>query len=95
MKPLKPSPALLSLAKKYVWWEPSGWALSHPEVFLSNVMNLGSWDDFVLLWNAVTLSKLKTAIKNAPPGYFHARSWDYWHHKLGLLPVPDLPKRKF
>lgn len=81
------------LARRYVWWESVDWAYTHPEVFLSNVMNLGNWNDIVLLRHTVGDSVLKTVLQHAPAGYFHARSWDYWHIKFGMR-IRALPKRK-
>jgi hypothetical protein len=84
-----------NLAKKYVWWESQDWSYKHPLVLLSNIMNLCNWDDLCLLLKCVNENTLREVLKNAPPGYFSYRSWDYWHHKLNLTPVPNLPKRNF
>lgn len=91
---LKHSKLLDVLAARYVWWKPKAWAYDHPEVFLANVMNLGHWDDIQSLRKIVGDEILKQVLKNAPPGYFHVRSWDYWHAKFGIK-APPLPKRKF
>jgi len=95
MKALIKSLELEILAKKYVWWESPQWAYNHPAVFLANVMNLGSWEDLQLARRIVGEVILKQVLQEAPPGYFSYRSWDYWHLKLGILPIPPLPQRKF
>ncbi len=82
------------LAKRYVWWEDTEWAYSHPDIFFSNVMNLGCWEDIQALRKAVGDEKLKTTLLHALPGYFSYRSWDYWHIKFNILPIPPLPERK-
>lgn len=92
---LEHSELLDKLASRYVWWDSTAWAYSHPEVFLSNVMNLGNWDDIQSLRKAVNNKILKQVLRNAPAGYFNYRSWDYWHAKLGVKSVPVLPKRKY
>lgn len=94
MKRLESSPSLEKLARRYVWWETPEWAYTHSNVFLANVMNLGSWDDLQNLRKIVGDTQLKQVLLNPPPGYFSYRSWDYWHVKFNLLPIPPLPKRK-
>jgi len=96
MQPLRiHSKQLKHLAKKYVWWEQPAWALAHPDIFLANVMNLGEWGDILTIRKLLGDEVLRQALQEAPPGYFSYRSWDYWHLKLNLLPIPPLPKREF
>ena len=90
---MKHTPALDQLAKRYVWWQPTLWAYQHPDIFLSNVMNLGSWDDIQLLQANLSPPTLKAILKTNLAGQFSQRSWDYWHYKLGYKKVPPLPKR--
>ena len=90
---LNHSAQLDRLAKRYVWWQSQTWAYQHPEIFLSNVMNLGCWDDIQILRQVVGDHVLKEVLFHAPAGYFHYRSWDYWHVKFGIEPIPPLPKR--
>lgn len=82
------------LAQRYVWWDTIDWAYAHPAVFLANVMDLGNWDDIQALRHDVGDSVLKAVLLHAAAGYFHARSWDYWHVKFGIIPIPSLPKRE-
>ena len=81
------------LACRYIWWESVDWAYAHPDVFVSNVMNLGNWNDIVSLRQAVSDAVLKNVLQDAPAGYFHIRSWDYWHAKFGMR-IRPLPERK-
>jgi len=91
---LKSLPLLEQLAKRYVWWNSTDWAYQHPEIFLSNVMNLGCWEDIQALRKTVGDEVLKQVLQEAPAGYFNYRSWDYWHVKFNMLPIPPLPERK-
>lgn len=90
---LRHSKHLDQLARRYVWWDTVDWAYAHPAVFLANVMDLGNWDDIQVLRHDVGDSVLKMVLIHAASGYFHPRSWDYWHVKFGINPIPDLPKR--
>ena len=89
------SQCLDRLAGRYIWWNSLDWAYEHPDIFLSNVMNLGNWDDIQSLRQAVSDQILKQVLHHAPAGYFYPRSWDYWHVKFGIKPIPSLPKRKY
>ncbi len=95
MLPLYANSELETLAKRYVWWESPQWAYAHPTVFLANLMNQGIWEDILLARHLLGDQALKQALLEAPPGYFSYRSWDYWHLKLGITPIPSLPKRDF
>lgn len=81
------------LAKRYVWWESPVWACQHPVILLANIMNLGSWEAWQQLHQLINDDYLREVLKNAPAGYFSQRSWDYWHCKLDVLPIPSLPQR--
>lgn len=83
------------LAHRYVWWNTLDWAYAHPTVFLANVMDLGSWDDIQTMRHEVDDTILKSVLLHAAAGCFHARSWDYWHVKFGIYPIPSMPKREF
>ncbi|MBI4356420.1 MAG: hypothetical protein HY559_00870 [Gammaproteobacteria bacterium] len=87
--------ATTELAKRYVWWRSSHGALQHPEILIATIMNQGTWNDIQLLRKTVGNKSLRQVLKQAPPGCFHYRSWDYWHHKFHMSPIPKLPKRKF
>lgn len=95
MQNLKPSSVLRILAKRYVWWENSSWAFKHPSIFLANLMNKGTWEDIQKVRKLLGDDPLKQVLLDAPAGYFNYRSWDYWHLKLGITPIPELPKRSF
>lgn len=90
---IRHSPQLDLLAKKYVWWESTAWAYDHSDILLANIMNLGDWNDIKNLRQIVGDETLKALLENAPPGSFNYRSWDYWHIKFDMLPIPPLPTR--
>jgi len=96
MKPiiLKKSLALKQLAHCYVWWNTPEWAIAHADILIANIMNLGNWNDIQALRKEVGDDILKTVLQQAPAGYFTYRSWDYWHVKFDIIPIPSLPARK-
>jgi len=89
---------LKSLAKKYIWWKTSDEAVKMPERVIAQVMNIGSYVDVQLLASQVGNDILREVLVHAEAGQFDERSWAYWHYRLGLTEmdqVPDMPKRKF
>ena len=89
--------ALKRLAAKYIWWKTPDEALAQPERLFAQVMNIGDYDDVLILVDTVGESALQEVLKKAEIGQFNERSWAYWHYRLGLaLPeqVPPMPTRK-
>ena len=61
-------------------------------------MNLGDYDDVQWLAEQVGDDVLCDVLTHAEAGQFNARSWAYWHYRLGLAQVeqvPPLPVRRF
>lgn len=78
-----------AMARKYVWWQPPEHALADRPLFLAQMMNLGTADDLRWLLSRVSASELR----DPPIGIFDARSWNFWHVRLGLTPPASLPAR--
>ncbi len=65
---------------------------------MAQVMNIGDYDDVQLLANQLADDALSNVIAHAEAGQFNDRSWTYWHYRLGLAAleqVPPLPVRRF
>lgn len=90
--------ALKPYARKYLWWKTPGEAVTMPERVIAQVMNLGDWDDVQALAVLVGDEVLREVVRHAQAGQFNERSWAYWHYRLDLAPlnqVPPMPKRSF
>jgi len=90
--------ALKKLAGKYIWWKTADEALATPQRVLAQVMNIGDYRDVQELATLVGDDVLRKVLEHAEPGYFNARSWAYWHYRLQLAvvnQVPPLPVRGF
>lgn len=88
---------LKSLAQKYIWWKTPEEAVSMPGRVIAQVMNIGDYADVQLLVSTVGDEALREVIRDAEPGQFNERSWTYWHYRLGLSDidqVPALPTRR-
>jgi len=89
---------LKSLARKYIWWKTPEEAMRMPERVIAQVMNIGDYSDVQALASQVGNQALREALIHAQAGQFNERSWAYWHYRLGLSnvdQVPPLPVRRF
>lgn len=89
--------SLINLANKYVWWKTPSEALARPDQIITQVMNIGDYDDVQTLADQVDDQYLSNILTHAEIGQFNERSWAYWHYRLGLSApgkVPLMPTRK-
>jgi hypothetical protein len=87
---------LEKLARKYIWWKSPEEAVRTPQRIIAQVMNLGDYSDVQTLAEQLGDEPLRQAIAHAESGQFNERSWHYWHFRLGLADlgeVPPLPPR--
>ena len=92
------SKTLKQLAAKYIWWKTPDEAMEWPERLISQVMNIGDYADVQALANQLGDARLRHVLTHAQAGQFGDRSWAYWHYRLGLAALgelPELPVRKF
>ena len=78
-------PYLMAMAKKYIWWETPEDAVEFPDRVIAQVMNLGDWPDVQQLVSHAGEPRLPAVVTHAEAGWFTARSWHYWHYRLGCL----------
>lgn len=89
---------LQRFASKYVWWKSPQEAMAMPERVIAQVMNIGDYADVQLLAAQVGDDALRAVLSHAQAGQFSNRSWAYWHYRLGLAAVgqvPTPPVRRF
>ncbi len=89
---------LESLGKRYLWWKTPDQIAAHSDLLIAQIMDIGTWDDGVTLAHAVTGEHLCEVLRHAEPGQFSAESWQFWHLRLHLAElgdVPPLPQRSF
>jgi hypothetical protein len=90
---------LRSLAARYVWWKTPDEVMIFPDRVAAQVMNLGTFDDLTEMVEAVGEEYLRGVLERAEAGQLDARSWHYWHYRLGMAEygkrsVPPMPVRK-
>ena len=84
---------LAKVARRLFWWMTPEEALRDEVRFLAQVMALGTWDDVAASQAAYPVEVWKSALHYAPAGVIDPRSWNFWHVRLGMMPVPPMPSR--
>lgn len=90
--------SLVPFASKYIWWKTPEEAVLMPGRVIAQVMNIGDYSDVEALVVQVGEEALREVLTHAEAGQFNERSWAYWHYRLGLArvdQVPPLPERRF
>ncbi len=95
MKNIPVTPESEALARRLVWFETPGEALSDPVRCVAYALAPATHEDMTVLRRFLTEDDLREALEGAPPGIIDARSWAYWNSKFGRYPVPPMPVRRF
>jgi len=86
------------LSIKYIWWKSVEESMLMPDRVIAQVMNIGDYTDVQELADKIGDTALQDVLMNAQAGQFNERSWAYWHYRLGLShldEIPPLPERIF
>jgi hypothetical protein len=95
VRPIPLNDETRALAESLVWFEPPAEALADPVRFLAYVFARATHEQMKVLSTYVSENELLQALDQAPPGIIDPRSWAYWNARIGRVPVPPLPKRRF
>jgi hypothetical protein len=89
---------IAKFGRKYIWWKPVGGQHSENRI-IAQTMNLGTYDDILLLEQTVGKSRLVEIMLHAEPGWISDRSWEFWRGRLSFATgaaIPDkAPRRSF
>lgn len=94
MKRLGTIPAMRSLARRIIWFEPPDRSLRDLNRFLVYAMTYATSEEMARLRRYVSDRDLDAALRRAPPGIMDKRSWAYWHALFGRYPAPPMPNRR-
>jgi hypothetical protein len=96
MKLAGPYPVeLLRVARKVVWYDAPQQTLEDIPTFLAQLMVYGSPADVEIVGRYLPIEEFRDALIHAPAGVFTEDAWTRWHKRLGLAPIPALPRRRF
>lgn len=88
---------LMAMAQKYIWWLTPDEAMNFPARIVTQVMNIGEFEDMQGVAEALGDDGLRAVLRGTEAGQLNERSWHYWHYRLGLAApggVPPLPVRR-
>jgi hypothetical protein len=92
----EPYPAeLIRIARKVVWYDAPEQTLQDLKTFLSHLMVYGSSADIAVVERYLPQEEFRKVLEDAPAGVFTAEAWKGWHARLGMFPVPPMPRRRF
>jgi hypothetical protein len=83
---------IAALRRKYVWWAPDENERVPAERIVAQAMDIGVYEDILLLEEAFGTAALSRVLKNAQPGWFSKPSWGFWRDRLDLADaLPQAP----
>jgi hypothetical protein len=87
---------LLRLAAKYIWWtSPEAVVADGITRLVSNVMELGTWEDASSLLEIIGRDRFISVLKSPPAGIISDKSLAFWHYRLGMDGLPPKSRRRF
>ena len=90
---------IAKFGRKYMWWKPVDGQPHSEDRIIAQTINLGTYDDILLLEQAVGKFRLVEIMRRAEPGWINARSWEFWRGRLSFATgaaIPDkAPRRSF
>jgi len=82
---------IAEFGRKYLWWEPVGDRPHSEDRIIAQTMNLGTYDDILLLEQTVGKPRLVEIMLHAEPGWINDRSWEFWRGRLSLAAGAAIP----
>lgn len=90
--------AILTLARRYIWWQPPEESAQNPDRVPVQVMDIGTLEDCKKILADAGADHLKRILQNARPGQLRPKAWNFWHIVLDLAAtpaaIPMLPTRR-
>ena len=84
---------LRDMTVRLIWWQRPSTTLKNPARLIAQAMAVGTWEDANFVTEVYGEDALRHILASEPPGIFTARSWSYWHARLGYRRTPPLPER--
>jgi hypothetical protein len=90
---------IAEFGRKYLWWKPVGGEPFSEDRIIAQTMDLGTYDDILLLEQTVGKARLVEVMLHAEPGWISDRSWEFWRGRLsfatGAVIPREAPRRAF
>lgn len=86
---------LLSLAAKYVWWNPPEAVVANQlDKLTVNVMEMGTWEDANTLLAKTGADRFLAILESPPPGQISSKSLAFSHYRFGLPGAPPKASKR-
>jgi hypothetical protein len=79
--------------RKYLWWRAADGHEHSESRIIAQTMNLGTYDDILLLEQTVGHARLVEVMLHAEPGWIDDRSWEFWHGRLSFATGVTIPQK--
>jgi hypothetical protein len=84
---------IAKFGRKYLWWKPVGEQPHSVDRIIAQTMNLGTYDDILLLEQTVGKVRLVEIMLHAEPGWLNDRSWEFWRGRLSFATGAAIPNK--
>jgi hypothetical protein len=78
--------------QKYLWWQPADGVPHSESRVIAQTMNLGTYNDILLLEEIVGRARLVDVMLQAEPGWIDDRSWEFWRGRLSFATGAAIPQ---
>jgi hypothetical protein len=92
---VSPDDRLREIARRVKWFDAPEHTLAYEKDFLCRVMAFATFEDAAVVEHTYGRERMTAALRSAAPGVIDARSWAYWHLRLGLGRAGAMPRRQF
>jgi|SRR5665213_171254 len=82
---------IATFGRKYLWWQPGDGGPHSEGRIIAQTMNLGTYDDILLLEQIVGQPRLVEIMLRAEPGWISHRSWEFWRGRLSFATGAAIP----
>lgn len=87
-----PASIVAEFGRKYLWWKPADGRPHSEDRIIAQTMNLGTYDDILLLEQTMGRGRLVNVMLHAEPGWIDDRSWEFWRGRLSFATGAAIPQ---
>jgi hypothetical protein len=87
-----PKDLVADFGRKYLWWQPAAGVPHSEDRIIAQTMNLGTYEDILLLEETVGRARLVAIMLHAEPGWIDDRSWEFWRGRLSFATGATIPR---
>jgi hypothetical protein len=85
------------MARRYIWWQTPEASIKDLHRLIAQIMDVGTLEDIQLVASVLGKRRMVDVLNRARPGWFHPKSWAFWHTALKRTSpgrIPPIPMRK-